>query len=231
MSHKCWFQSSYLFKLPFEDTVLFWNNCNVIWKYLTPVNVNATVGFCSDSQLKGMFNFQKRLLEIKDSIIFLIQIHNLQVKKPLLKGAHVHGGFWGTQFSVSFLKSFSPGFSHSPSPTIIRKANHLCILNIVCFVVHGVKTPSATKEQGTNALLLKRSHCKQGKKYYGSRACSMQVKGIRTCHPQICHFGLLMILSWTNEKHPIQGALCPSLNLCLKAGHKFSFVKVTNFHL
>ena len=47
------------------------------------------------------------------------------------------------------------------------------------------------------------------------------LKGIRTCYPKICCFGILIILSWrqlTNSRHRRAFCLPP---FCLKTGHEF----------
>lgn len=54
----------------------------------------------------------------------------------------------------------------------------------------------------------------------------MLVKGITECHPQICCFGMRIILSWgqlRNSRHKRNSLLSP---FQLKV-HKFSFLKVT----
>ena len=52
------------------------------------------------------------------------------------------------------------------------------------------------------------------------------LKGIRTCHPQICHFGILIILSWRQLKYSrFRKASLPS-SICPKARRKFPIRKV-----
>ena len=58
----------------------------------------------------------------------------------------------------------------------------------------------------------------------------IQVKRIRTCHPQICHFGMFIILILK----PLRSSKCRKSSLaspiCLKAGRKFPMRRVPSLY-
>ena len=77
--------------------------------------------------------------------------------KPHVRKRMDMEGFKGTNLQIFSLKPFSPGFSHFPSSTTMRKVHPLCILIDTWFMV-GVKTSEVSpKEQGEDALFLQRS--------------------------------------------------------------------------